>query len=270
LCKLDRTGSVSSRGDRAVLTLLLACSALGGCDRGPTEFRCRTPAQCTLAGVAGTCESDGHCSFPDGACPAARRYGRHAPPALAGRCVEQPRCGDGRIGPGEECDDGNTADDDGCTSRCVRCGADLGAARFGWPQTGACYVRHDQLATWDEAERSCARDGGHLAAFASIYEESAVYRTLLGDAREPHWIGFAYLGLRKEFAWVTNEPRLIARWGVGRPSASGTQPTCVALSPVPGPDGVTAIATSTAPCTCRSPGSRRRPPVRRWARTWLS
>ena len=30
-----------------------------------------------------------------------------------------PRCGDGNLDPGEECDDGNNLDGDGCSSQCT-------------------------------------------------------------------------------------------------------------------------------------------------------
>src|SRR5439155_330993 len=40
-------------------------------------------------------------------------------------CQREPRCGDGVLDPGEECDDGNTVSGDGCSARCQhepRCG----------------------------------------------------------------------------------------------------------------------------------------------------
>ncbi|HEX2882887.1 MAG TPA: DUF4215 domain-containing protein [Polyangiaceae bacterium] len=33
-------------------------------------------------------------------------------------CKVEPRCGDGHIDPGEQCDDGNTSNSDGCSVNC--------------------------------------------------------------------------------------------------------------------------------------------------------
>ncbi len=47
------------------------------------------------------------------------RCGRHAP-CVSGRCVPPTHtCGDGRLEAGEDCDDGNTADGDGCPADCL-------------------------------------------------------------------------------------------------------------------------------------------------------
>ncbi len=64
-----------------------------------------------LAGGAGTRARTEASADPDGAGP--------APAVTAVIEVEIGECGDGRIGDLEECDDGNTANDDGCNSACV-------------------------------------------------------------------------------------------------------------------------------------------------------
>jgi cysteine-rich repeat protein len=46
---------------------------------------------------------------------------------VAGTCAV--RCGDGRLGPSEECDDGNTSSGDGCSSACVIERPDAGVLR---------------------------------------------------------------------------------------------------------------------------------------------
>ncbi|MEZ4366568.1 MAG: hypothetical protein R2939_09810 [Kofleriaceae bacterium] len=75
----------------------LACAPAGGCVDGAQLAACEGLADgddCLLAGVgAGTCV--------DGVC----------------RVVA---CGDGRLDPGEACDDGNDVDDDECTNACAR------------------------------------------------------------------------------------------------------------------------------------------------------
>jgi len=55
---------------------VLACLvAAGGCDSLASDFLCSGAPACRLHGVQGTCEPDGHCSFPDASCPSTmRRY----------------------------------------------------------------------------------------------------------------------------------------------------------------------------------------------------
>src|SRR5688572_5269904 len=103
---------------------LLMLAALAACDPPRRSFRCRESRQCT----PGVCQPSGFCSFADVACAGGQRYSEHAGAARAGRCVETSGCGDGVKQLGEECDDGNQIDGDGCTSRCVRCGPGDGDA----------------------------------------------------------------------------------------------------------------------------------------------
>lgn len=56
----------------------------GGCHRA---FTCADATQCSHGGVAGRCEDDGYCSFPDPDCASGRRYGDHAAQSLVGVCV---------------------------------------------------------------------------------------------------------------------------------------------------------------------------------------
>lgn len=58
---------------------------VAGCAGDPT-FRCTEDAQCTLDGVAGTCEVTGYCSVPDASCDG-RRYVSSAGDGLGGECV---------------------------------------------------------------------------------------------------------------------------------------------------------------------------------------
>lgn len=132
--------------------------ALGGC---ALEFSCSEDAQCTLDGRAGVCEIDGFCSFPDPRCDSGRRYHRSASSTLAGTCTvpgsgssegssttiespdptdssddappdlpSVPSCGDGFVDEGEECDDGNAVDGDGCNRDCVPSGTVVWNAEY--------------------------------------------------------------------------------------------------------------------------------------------
>jgi hypothetical protein len=77
----------------ALALALTACGVLAaglgghGCHRA---FACAEDQQCLLDGLAGACEAEGFCSFPDGACASGRRFGEHASASLAGTCVDEP------------------------------------------------------------------------------------------------------------------------------------------------------------------------------------
>jgi cysteine-rich repeat protein len=217
-----------------LLVILAAAAALaaagGACLDTAVIFPCTSGAQC---GEGGVCEPTGFCSFPDATCLSGRRYGRHAAGAYAESCA---LCGNGQRDPGEECDDGNPSttdaclpscrfarcgdgvrrlaveqcddgnriDGDGCSPSCQRCAA--GNAAFTLEVNGACYARHDRAATWEDAARSCEREGGHLAVYTSDAESSAVGTRLLPS--QWGWIGLRDAAKTGLFAWVTSEPLL--------------------------------------------------------------
>jgi hypothetical protein len=58
-----------------------ACSSALG-------FACSSDQQCQAGTVAGACQVNGYCSFPDEACPSGHRFGDAAPPGVANECVE--------------------------------------------------------------------------------------------------------------------------------------------------------------------------------------
>lgn len=94
-----------------------------------------------------------------------------------------------------------------------------GAARFVWPETRACYTRHDEALTWDAAAGACAREGGHLVTYQNGYEHLAVYDHLLAGASGWYWIGLRR-GPDGAFGWQTVDagPGSLA-WGPGEPGA---------------------------------------------------
>ena len=62
---------------------MLVAFAAGGCNE---SFECATDSHCQSDGVAGFCESIGHCSFPDENCETGRRFGELAG-TLSNMCV---------------------------------------------------------------------------------------------------------------------------------------------------------------------------------------
>lgn len=67
--------------------LLGIAPVLSGCTQ-PT-FQCAEDSACVVEGVAGSCEPNGYCSFPDEECSSGRRFGQEAPAEFAGICVSR-------------------------------------------------------------------------------------------------------------------------------------------------------------------------------------
>src|SRR5262249_15412350 len=92
-----------------------------------------------------------------------------------------PTCGDGRVDPGEDCDDGVNGNSDApasnatCTTHCKRrapCGDLTAASAAGIdPDTGHCYVAWDIVKPWQAAGSDCQSRGGMLPVITSAGEE---------------------------------------------------------------------------------------------------
>lgn len=54
---------------------------------GSSVFACASDVQCQAGAVAGQCEANGFCSFPDESCPTGQRFGEAAPAEVANACV---------------------------------------------------------------------------------------------------------------------------------------------------------------------------------------
>lgn len=99
--------------------------------------------QCEQANACGTgvCEPSGYCSYEDETCDSGRRYSELAAAELARTCVEPDpadtgpddddddddsggvaECGNGIVETGEDCDDGDTVEGNGCNADCRESG----------------------------------------------------------------------------------------------------------------------------------------------------
>lgn len=136
----------------------------------------------------------------------------------AGTCV---RCGDGFIdrAVGEICDDGNTADGDGCSSTCRSVECNLGSRRFENPSTRTCYWRDPDVTGRNAAVARCAAARGFLAIFESQAELDAVYPTMGLGGSNRVWIG---LQRRGPWLWDNNVPLSYGGFRPGEPSGDGT------------------------------------------------
>jgi cysteine-rich repeat protein len=156
------------------------------------------------------------------------------------------RCGDGAVDPGEECDDGNRADGDGCNRACLACGPP--PAAFTWPTNGHCYVRHDAPLDFQAAERTCEDRGAHLVTYTSLPEVDAVAGALgrPGDGRA--WIGLRDASGAGAFTWVTEEAFIPAAWFDRARLPPGA---CAAHAPAPPWLGADCVAR--LPFVCETP-----------------
>lgn len=131
-------------------------------------------------------------------------------------------CLDGTLDPGEQCDDGNAVETDGCTSLCrtgVVCDAVAfpGADRFAVEaQSGGCYVSFDDdWTTFQTARSACEGIGGDLVTITSSAED-AIIRSVQNPAQNP-WIGATDVAAEGNFAWVTGEAFGYSNFALGQP-----------------------------------------------------
>jgi len=182
----------------------------------------------------------------------ARVHGTVTPPAIAawtlalmlacgaaqGGAIQN--CGNGVLDFGEECDDNNAIDGDGCTSQCRlgalcrvsdRPGAD---ALSPDPQTGNCYARYVASTTFDAAATACTGEQGHLVTITAAAEQERV--AALVGAGPAWWIGASEDAndMDTVFDWVTGEPWAYTAFAPGQPDddfGSDGNGDCLAVTP---------------------------------------
>jgi cysteine-rich repeat protein len=117
-------------------------------------------------------------------------------------------CGDGFIGAGERCDDGNDVPDDGCTDCQVVCFAH----EFEDPATGHCYAAIASDGefgfNWGGARSSCVNDWGSELAAISSPEENTFFTAAPFDYDAYYWLGGHDSDGDGTYAWINGEP-----WG---------------------------------------------------------
>jgi cysteine-rich repeat protein len=98
-------------------------------------------------------------------------------------------CGDGRVDPLEECDDGNDVPGDGCDPGCTfSCGAGRVSDRRGFdPATGHCYLSFIETRDVISANEQCMTLGGYLAVPDEPVEDGIIRAAAIGPAS----LGFA-------------------------------------------------------------------------------
>jgi cysteine-rich repeat protein len=140
-------------------------------------------------------------------------------------------CGNGMLEQGEECDDGNDKNGDGCNTVCeVEC---AGAGRTKHPETHHCYELGTTPKSWSDAETACVArgPGWHLAALRA-QAEAAFANVLLPSADV--WVGGNDLAVEGVFVWTNGEPWYDGLWNPGEPNNAASGEDCVEATPEPG------------------------------------
>ncbi len=127
-----RSLAAFARVGAGVRRALWVCAlGIGACLPLPV-FECTDDEQCVELGADAICEPIGYCSLPDDDCESARRFHEYAGRDLANQCTDL-WCGDGTLDDGEQCDDGNDVDGDGCNRDCRLSGQEIWTAMYASP-----------------------------------------------------------------------------------------------------------------------------------------
>jgi cysteine-rich repeat protein len=131
-------------------------------------------------------------------------------------------CGNGTLDPGEECDDGNATDGDGCTKCVVDCSE---PDAFKLKDTHHCYWFVELDASWSEARGKCALAGADLVAFSTDEEHAAV----IGFVSAGHvWTGGNDNAVDGTYVWSNGERWIDTLWASGYPIPASDY-NCVAM-----------------------------------------
>ncbi|WP_136668537.1 lectin-like protein [Flavobacterium sp. H122] len=132
-----------------------------------------------------------------------------------------PTCGNKIIENGEQCDDGNNLNTDGCTRKCrlgVICSSQKypdGSVFITNQDTGNCYISIEpKVFTWQEAQNYCTSLNGYLTTIANNSEANIINSIILGK----QWIGGNDIETEGTFKWVTAEPFSYSKFTSGEPN----------------------------------------------------
>ncbi len=169
-----------------MLTLLLGC-------RSAESFGCGEDGQCESAGITGTCESNGYCSFLDDTCASGRRYGDLAGGGLAGVCVQEELSSTGLV---------STTDAEGSTAvapatSSTSSGAAETTGDFSCEPTGVC--SNDPLPGWSgpillepAGKGACGGEPPSWTAGTGLVPQNACDCTCEGEAEvQCQFVGFS-------------------------------------------------------------------------------
>ena len=132
------------------------------------------------------------------------------------------RCGDGAIDRevGEQCDDANRIDADGCDADCrLPCAADLGATRAVFDaRTERCFFALASRASFNDAVERCEALEAHLAIPDDAVENDAIF--MISRAQpEPVWLGLHDQRIEGQIHTLAGHLPDFAAWGPAEPTS---------------------------------------------------
>jgi cysteine-rich repeat protein len=141
-------------------------------------------------------------------------------------------CGDGVVGAGEECDDGNADPSD----RCDACKVHCLQGELQWLGNKHCYADFNtQKINFASALQACASKGGYLASVTSQAEQDFVFGVLIDKSvLLPRWLGLTDLATEGTFVWSSGEPFSYTHWGAQQPDNYNDAEDCVEMYHVTG------------------------------------
>jgi len=215
---------------RATLVTAMLAS---GCIRA-AAFECTSDPQCTRAGVQGTCEAVGFCSFPDATCASGHRFGD-----VSGKYTQQ--CV-GDVGNGSDASiDSGVPIPDGI-------GCPVGYATLtGVPNH--VYRRIGTADSWQNQVTACQADGANV--YLAVPDDATELQAILALASTDAWIGVDDLATENSFVTVLGGAATFLPWAALQPDNSGGGSNCVmALSASATYDDKRCSTVAIAVCEC--------------------
>jgi lectin-like protein len=213
--------------------MLITAMLASGCIKAGA-FECTSDPQCTRAGVQGTCEAVGFCSFPDATCPNGRRFGD-----VSGTYTQQ--CVGGVGGGSDAAIDSGVIIPDGL-------GCPVGYATL----TGIAkhvYRRIGAADSWQNQVAACQADGANV--YLAVPDDATELQAILTLASTDAWIGVDDLTTENSFVTVLGSAATFLPWAAGQPDDSGGGSDCVtALSASATYDDKRCSTVAIAVCEC--------------------
>jgi hypothetical protein len=127
-------------------------------------------------------------------------------------------CGDGLLGPGEECDAG-TGGDERCGPTCqVVCRAEE------FQHETHCYAEFTKPLSFKDAQAQCVATGGSLAVITSADEqEFLIDQVMQSEGVTSYWIGLTDSTTEGVYEWLDGEPFTFSNWRSGEPNNAGNE-----------------------------------------------
>uniref|UniRef100_A0A3P9HLF9 C-type lectin domain-containing protein n=1 Tax=Oryzias latipes TaxID=8090 RepID=A0A3P9HLF9_ORYLA len=89
-----------------------------------------------------------------------------------------------------------------------------------------CYKLVEELATWNDAQDACKKQGGHLASIDMSYDQAFVAGVVL-QGKADAWIGLRRM-VDGSYSWSDGWPVFFTQWGPGEPT-NHRQEGCVSM-----------------------------------------